>query len=115
MFGSTFSGRLYYDSSDDFIDIISFIIRDNDIGFTLASVTSEYGRWTVSGTAARDGDGAYVAKNLHAKQMNETCSSPWDLRFRVVSAGASLLVDGELTEMPFLPCRFDGELEAFNK
>ena len=114
MTSSRYFGKLYYNGlSEDFLDIENFIIRESEIGFSLASVTQEHGRWEAeSGKPALiQSDGSYVAKNVNATKNSVPVSHPWDIVFRIegVNIGHDIKVSGELRENGET-YEFEGEL-----
>lgn len=111
-----YKGPLYFDEIEH-LDIDAFIVRDTEIGFSLASVTREHGRWEAeSGKPAYlQRNGEYLAKNVMATQSNTQASHPWDILFRIVyeEPGQYIEVSGELVEAG-IHYKFEGELEAFS-
>jgi hypothetical protein len=108
----SFSGRLYYDDdTKEHLDVSSFILRDKEVAFSLASVSIEHGRWDVSGIALLQDDGSYVAKRLLASKMKVSADNPWDIVFRAdVIEKDLLLVEGYILEGGNR-FEFEGELE----
>lgn len=107
-----FSGRLYYDGCDDFVDVTSLIMRGNNIGFSLASVTVAHGRWSASGTALLESEGIYIVRDLRALQMGVPCRELWDILFRFVAVESELLsVEGDLSDGVGV-FHFEGDLNA---
>lgn len=109
-----YKGRLYYDAIE-YLDVESFIVRDDEVAFLLASVTAEHGRWQAeSGKPAKlQANGDYLAAGVGASKSGTPAADPWDIRFRIgaVDADGYLEVSGELTEAG-RTFAFEGELEA---
>ena len=113
-----YSGELYYNVLPGRLIITNFIIRENEIGFSLVSATGEHGRWEAeSGKPALiQSDGSYVAKNVNATNNGETLSHPWDIVFRIEdeNIGHDIEVSGELRENGET-YEFEGELKPDNQ
>ncbi|MDV6345036.1 hypothetical protein [Nitrosomonas sp. Is37] len=110
-----YSGKLYYDDLIAHVEIIAFIIRESEIGFSLASVTSEHGRWVAESgePALLQPDGSYLAQNVYASSNGTRASDPWDIVFRIKhkEIGQYIEISGELHEGGEI-YEFGGELEA---
>ena len=112
-----FAGKLYYSGQDsDYLDVTTFIIRDDEIAFSLASVTQEYGRWIADSTQTailNHSTGTYLANNVNATQQGISSSSPWNITFTIKDGEDEkyIEVEGVLIEGG-LAFNFDGELEA---
>lgn len=109
-----YSGKLYYEGSDiEHLDVTEFIIRDKEIGFSVASVTIEHGRWEAETgkPAILQPDESYLSKQVLAKKSNVIASCPWDIVFRVhhEDPGSCIEVSGEVVE-GVNRCPFEGEL-----
>ena len=109
-----YSGKLYYDDNDH-LDVLAFIVRDNEIAFSLASVTQEHGRWDAESgrTAILQPDGSYLAKQVQAHKSGVTAAFPWDITFHITHEdfGKAIEVSGTLIESG-KPYEFEGELDA---
>jgi hypothetical protein len=112
---SRYSGKLYYNKTEH-IDISAFILRENEIGFSLASVTQEHGRWEAESgkPAVLQSDGSYLVKNVLATKSNTKASHYWDIVFHIESEEPEqyIEVSGELVEAG-IHFKFKGELDAF--
>lgn len=109
-----YSGKLYY-GGNDHLDIATFIVRGNEIAFSLASVTQEHGRWEAeSGQPAKlQPDGSYLAHQVQAHKSGVVAEFSWDIVFHITHEefGKLIEVSGELVE-DGVPYKFEGELEA---
>lgn len=108
-------GKLYYEDGEEYLDVLAFIIRENDIGFSVASVTIEHGRWEAETgkPAILQPDGSYLSKQVLAKKSNVIASCPWDIVFQVnyEDHGSFVEVSGELIEAG-IRYQFEGELKG---
>lgn len=109
-----YSGKLYY-GGNDHLDIAAFIVRSDEIAFSLTSVTQEHGRWeAASGQAAkRQPDGSYLAKRVQARKSAVDTAYPWDIEFHIAyeEPGKLIEVSGKLIEGGEA-YEFEGELDA---
>ena len=109
-----YKGKLFYTGSNDYLDITALIIRPDEIGFSLASV-SELGRWEAESgkVALLQPDGSYLAKGVKASQQRTAASNPWDIVFRIEHEvpGEAVEISGELWDVG--ECPFEGELDAY--
>lgn len=112
-----FAGKLYYSGpGSDYLDVTTFIIRGDEIAFSLASVTQEYGCWVADSTQTailNHSNGTYLAKNVNATQQGISLSSPWNIAFTIKDGEDEkyIEVEGVLIEEG-IAYNFDGELEA---
>lgn len=110
-----YSGKLYYEDQIAHVDITKFIIRESEIGFSLASVTQEDGRWeaNLAEPALLQPDGSYLAQNVLARKNNINADDRWEIVFRIEreEIGQSVKISGELHEAGEI-YKFEGELEA---
>lgn len=109
-----YSGKLFYDQSEH-LDVTTFIIRKNEIGISLASVTQEHGRWEAESgkPALLQLDGSYLAQDIHASKNGMPASYPWNIVFRIEQEemGQYIEVSGELHEAGET-YEFEGKLDA---
>ena len=108
-----YSGRLYYEESNDYLDIKTFIVRREEIAFSLASVTQEHKRWEADSgrPAILQADGSYLAKQIQARQ-NGVSAPPWDIVFHIPKElGEFIEVYGTMLEKGSYSYKFSGELE----
>lgn len=111
---SRYSGNLYYGGSD-YLDIAAFIVRGDEIAFSLASVTQDHGRWEAESgrTAIRQPNGSYLATRVQARKSGVDAAYPWDIEFRITyeEPGKRIKVSGKLIEGGEA-YEFEGELDA---
>lgn len=109
-----YSGKLYY-GGNDHLDIAAFIVRGDEIAFSLASVTQEHGRWEAESgrTAMLQPGGSYFAKQVKAYKSGVVAEFPWDIVFHITheEPGKLIEVSGKLVEGG-KPYEFEGELDA---
>ena len=109
-----YQGKLFFDAVDH-LDVSALILRDREIGFSLACVTKAHGRWVAeSGTVAvLQPDGRYLAKGERASQQGVAASNPWDIVFQVdfEDPGKVIEISGSLHDAG--DWTFEGELLAF--
>jgi len=109
-----YSGKLYY-GGNDHLDIAAFIVRGDEIAFSLASVTQEHGRWEAESgrTAMLQPDDSYLAEQVRAHKSGVDAAFPWDIIFNIAheELGQCIEVSGKLVEGGEL-YEFEGELDA---
>lgn len=108
-----YQGKLFFDEYDH-LEISTFIVREKEIGFQLASVSKTYGRWIAESgkVAIQEASGDFRARGVQASQAGTPASSPWDIVFRIDYEDPTGLIEvsGELLEAGEA-YSFEGELE----
>jgi len=118
MYMRRYEGTLKFPNSGDptwGLDVQTLIVREAEIGFSVASTSREFGAWKVESgkPAVRIEDGSFQVKSIWAFQDGVRCSSPWNFVFRIKfeAPGQYIEVFGELIQ-DRLSYQFDGELTA---